>query len=146
MVRRFLLTSCCSPHRTPMVLRLLKHVRRYHMIFQRLFYQQYMTSYMISHSASINGETHLTEKGAVKETRGEVTAQAISSVRGRIVCQEPSNCLESFSGSFRLDAHPRVTALDVSSFIIKGTVVLLVILLLPFHQLNDFLYHQFFIS
>lgn len=69
---------------------------------------------------SINGETHLKEKRVVKETRGEVTAQAISTLRGRIVCEEPNACLESFSGSLKLAAHPRVTALDVPSFILKG--------------------------
>lgn len=62
----------------------------------------------------------MTKKHSVLETRGEVTAQAISSIRGRVVCEQPNGDLETFRGNFRLDAHPRVTPLDFSSFILKG--------------------------
>lgn len=56
----------------------------------------------------------------MKETRGEVTYAGIGAVRGKVVCEQPTIVLDSFSGTLKLDAHPRATPLDGSNFILKG--------------------------
>lgn len=71
-------------------------------------------------TARLDGETTLKFKQGVKETRTETYPLALASIRGRVVCEKPSAATEEFSGSLKLDAHPRATSLDLSNFIHRG--------------------------
>eukprot|EP01071_Lankesteria_metandrocarpae_P014284 Lankesteria_metandrocarpae@DN8299_c0_g1_i1.p1 len=72
-------------------------------------------------TTALDGETNLKLKVAVKGTRAEVTAHSLAAVKGRIVCEQPSSALDNFSGSLKLEAHPRAAQLDIRNFILKGS-------------------------
>lgn len=71
-------------------------------------------------TSKLDGETTLKFKQGVKETRTETYPLAIAGIRGRVVCEKPTSSMDSFSGSLKLDAHPRATSLDLSNFIHRG--------------------------
>lgn len=72
-------------------------------------------------TSKLDGETTLKFKQGVKETRTETYPLAIAGIRGRVVCEKPTYSMENFSGSLKLDAHPRATSLDLSNFIHRGS-------------------------
>lgn len=71
-------------------------------------------------TSKLDGETNLKFKQGVKETRGESSPLSIAGIRGRVVCEKPSAVMDAFTGSLKLDAHPRATPLDIVNFIQRG--------------------------
>ncbi|XP_026190016.1 uncharacterized protein LOC34622157 [Cyclospora cayetanensis] len=71
-------------------------------------------------TSKLDGETTLKFKQGAKETRTETYPLAIAGIRGRVVCEKPTSAMDHFSGSLKLDAHPRATSLDLSNFIHRG--------------------------
>ncbi|KAL8271382.1 hypothetical protein Esti_004716 [Eimeria stiedai] len=74
-------------------------------------------------TSKLDGETTLKFKQGVKETRTETYPLAIAGIRGRVVCEKPTSSMDQFTGSLKLDAHPRATSLDLSNFIHRGSHV-----------------------
>ncbi|KAL8440448.1 hypothetical protein Efla_005590 [Eimeria flavescens] len=72
-------------------------------------------------TSKLDGETTLKFKQGVKETRTETYPLAIAGIRGRVVCEKPTSSMDQFTGSLKLDAHPRATSLDLSNFIHRGS-------------------------
>ncbi|PFH32645.1 hypothetical protein BESB_012570 [Besnoitia besnoiti] len=60
-------------------------------------------------TSKLDGETNLKFKQGVKETRGESSPLSIAGIRGRVVCEKPCAVMDAFTGSLKLDAHPRAT-------------------------------------
>ncbi|CBZ50397.1 putative adenylate and guanylate cyclase catalytic domain-containing protein [Neospora caninum Liverpool] len=72
-------------------------------------------------TSKLDGETNLKFKQGVKETRGESSPLSIAGIRGRVVCEKPCAVMDAFTGSLKLDAHPRATPLDIVHFIQRGS-------------------------
>ncbi|KFG53007.1 guanylyl cyclase, partial [Toxoplasma gondii FOU] len=72
-------------------------------------------------TSKLDGETNLKFKQGVKETRGESSPLSIAGIRGRVVCEKPCAVMDAFTGSLKLDAHPRATPLDIVNFIQRGS-------------------------
>ncbi|CEM36626.1 unnamed protein product [Vitrella brassicaformis CCMP3155] len=71
-------------------------------------------------TAMLDGETSLKPKNAVEDTKTE-THGTLKSKRGKISCEPPSNRLDTFTGTLKLDEYPRNTSIDAKNFILKGS-------------------------
>eukprot|EP01054_Gregarina_sp_Poly1_P000917 Gregarina_sp_Poly_1__916@NODE_121_length_13560_cov_302_880679_g108_i0_p1_GENE_NODE_121_length_13560_cov_302_880679_g108_i0NODE_121_length_13560_cov_302_880679_g108_i0_p1_ORF_typecomplete_len3331_score470_09Guanylate_cyc/PF00211_20/2_4e42Guanylate_cyc/PF00211_20/6_1e38Hydrolase/PF00702_26/0_19Hydrolase/PF00702_26/1e11E1E2_ATPase/PF00122_20/5_3e14E1E2_ATPase/PF00122_20/8_4e03E1E2_ATPase/PF00122_20/7_5e03E1E2_ATPase/PF00122_20/8_6e03PhoLip_ATPase_C/PF16212_5/1_6e08PhoLip_ATPase_C/PF16212_5/1_8e04HA len=74
------------------------------------------------------GMTSWQNKQAVKETRGETTVSALSSLVGTVICSHPTistslsrRLMDDFTGSLKLRGYPRASPLSSANFFVKGS-------------------------
>lgn len=68
----------------------------------------------------LEGATVAQVKTPVEDTKSDLSLSALMSIRGRIVCDAPNNCLTDFCGSLKLKNRPRLTGLHFQNFMLQG--------------------------